>query len=326
MSLEEGTILTDFSGRALRMLPAALAIFFAAAAAPAAAGEYCAAPLASARAEAFTLGLSTDVPAGKAFRLLEIESAARADQLELLLEPFSRAERKILKRMTRRPPYLVTRVSFDKLRSILTGGALLSPERAYATGALKEKPFTPPIEDLLFGGHSCVFASYGPHAGRERYGDVLFRLDPRKLTSRSWGSRASGWHFLQSARGVDPRSRESVSADEIAAFADTVFAGRDLPRVFRLMTVAFLRARPAGERDRLVGELMDAGDGPAFYSIIDSERLGYLETKTDALVPLSAVTAIEVPPGKFREVLSWPEAEPYRKLIAPATDWSSRLN
>lgn len=292
----------------------------------AAAGNYCAAPLASARAEAFTLGLSTEVPAGKAFRLLEIESAARADQLELLLEPFTGDEKKIMKRIARRPPYLVTRVKLDKLRSIFGGGALLSPERAYATGALKEKPFTPPIEDLLFGGHSCVFASYGPYAGRERYGDVVFRLAPDELEGRTWASRASGWHFLRSERGVDPASRESVSADEIAAFADTAFAGRDLPRVFGLMTVAFLRARPAGERDRLVGELLDADDGPAFYALVDSGRLGYLEAKVDGAVPLSAVTAIEVPPSALRAVLAWPEAEPYRKLIAPATDWSSRLN
>lgn len=307
-----------------KTLLAALAA--AAAAVPAAAQDYCAAPLASARAESFTLGLSTAVPADKAFRLLEIESAARADQLELLLEPFSKTEKKIMKRISRRPPYLVTRVKLDKLRSILAGGALLSPERAYATGALKEKPFTPPIEDLLFGGHSCVFASYGPYSGRERYGDVLFRLDPDELAGRAWGSRASGWHFLKSARGVDPASLETVTTDEIAAFADTVFAGRDLPRVFRLMTVAFLRARPAGERDRLAAALLRADDGPSFYALIDAERLGYMEAKVDASVPLSAVKDIEVPPSALRAVLAWPEAGPYRKLISPATDWSSRLN
>lgn len=308
-------------------LAAALAAVCAAApAAPVSAADYCAAPLASARAEGFVLHLSTPVPADKAFRVLEAGSAARTEQLRILLEPFSKEEKKIMRRMKRRQPYLVTRVSFDKLRSILTGGALLSPERAYATGALKEKPFTPPIEDLLFGGHSCVFASYGPYAGRERYGDVLFRLDIRKVAGRAWGSRASGWHFLASRRGVDPRIQESVSPEDILAFAGTAFSGRDLPRVFPLMTVAFLRDKAAGERDRLVRDLLKAKDGPAFYALIDSERLGYLEAKIDLSVPLSAVTAIEVPPGKFREVLSWPEAEPYRKLIEPATDWSSRLN
>ncbi len=297
-----------------------------AAAQTAAAADYCGAPLASARAAAFTLGLSTAVPAEEGYRLLEIGSAARADQLELLLEPFSRREKKLIKRMRRRPPYLVTRVKFDKLRSILSGGALLSPARAWLGGALKEKPFTPPIEDSLFGGHSCVFSSYGPYAGRERYGDVLFRLDLRRIEKRTWGSRASGWHFLESVRAVDPDSRDSVLPDEIAAFADTAFAGRDLPRVFPLMTVAFLRARPAAERDRLYAELLLLEDGPAFYALIDSERLGYLEVKTDSSVPLPAAPDIEVPPGKLREVLSWPESGPWRKRIAPAADWSSRLN
>ncbi len=314
-------------------VPSAACLFICAAAsgpaAPAAAQaaeSYCAAPLVSARAQAFTLGLSTPVPADKAFRMLELESAARTAQLRLLLEPFSKKEKKLMRRMTRRPPYLVTRVSFDKFRSILSGGELLSPGRAYASGALKEKPFTPPIEDSLFGGHSCVFASYGPYSGRERYGDVVFRLDLRKLAARTWGTRASGWHFLESGRGVNPRTRETASLDEISAFSDTVFAGRDLPEVFPLATVAFLRARPAGERDRLAGELLRLEEGPAFYALIDEERLGYLEVKIDSSVPLSEVVAIEVHPGRLREALAWPEAAPYRKLIGPAADWSSRLN
>ncbi|GEM_PF-3190710 len=291
-----------------------------------AAADYCGAPLVSARAAAFNLNLSTAVPAEEGYRLLETGSAARVDQLELLLKPFSRREEKLIKRMRRRPPYLVTRVKFDKLRSILSGGALLSPSRAWLGGVLKEKPFTPPIEDSLFGGHSCVFSSYGPYAGRERYGEVIFRLDLRRLEKRTWGSRASGWHFLESVRDVDPASRDSVLPDEIAAFADTVFAGRDLPRVFPLMTVAFLRARTAAERDRLYAELTRLEDGPAFYALIDSERLGYLEVKTDSAIPLSAAGDIEVPPGKLREVLSWPESRPWRGRIAPAADWSSRLN
>lgn len=292
----------------------------------AAAADYCGAPLVSARAAAFTLGLSTAVPAEEGYRLLETGSAARVGQLELLLKPFSRREEQLIKRMRRRPPYLVTRVKFDKLRSILSGGALLSPSRAWLSGALKEKPFTPPIEDSLFGGHSCVFSSYGPYSGRERYGEVIFRLDLRRLEKRTWGSRASGWHFLESVRAVDPDSRDSVLPDEVAAFADTVFSGRDLPRVFPLMTVAFLRARTAAERDRLYAELLRLKDGPAFYALIDSERLGYLEVKTDSSVPLPAALDIEVPPDKLREVLSWAESRPWRKRIAPAADWSSRLN
>lgn len=295
-----------------------LAVYAPGSAAQAAEVAYCAAPLASARAEAFTLGLSTPVPADKGFHLLELESSARVAQLRVLLEPFSKEENKIIKRMIRRPPYLVTRVNFDKLRAILSSGELLSPGRAYRSGALKEKPFTPPIEESLFGGLSCVFASYGPYSGRERYGDVVFRLDLRKMAARAWGSRASGWHFLESVRGADLRTRETVSSDEIVAFSGTVFAGRDLTEVFPLSTIAFLRARPAGERDRLVRGLLRLGERSGFYALIDAERLGYLEVKIDSSVPLSEVVAIEVPPGRLREVLSWPESAPYRKFIGPA--------
>ncbi|MBI4350386.1 MAG: hypothetical protein HY550_03005, partial [Elusimicrobia bacterium] len=278
-------------------------------------GEYCSAPLAAAQAGGFTLGLSTAVPEEKAFRLLEAGSSARLAQLRLLLEPFSAEEEALLKKAALLPPYLVTRVKFDKLRSILSGGALLSPELAFASGAIKEKPFTPAIEASLFGGHGCVFASYGPYTGRLRYGDVVFRLDHMKLAGRSWGSFSSGWHFLRNSRGLPVEKLEEVSPDDIAAFTGTVFAGRDLPAVYPLMIISFLRARPEEERRALAAGLLSAPDGPSFYAIVDDKRLGYMEVKINSSVPLDLAAALEVPPGLLAEALSWPEAAAYKDRI-----------
>lgn len=308
---------TGISGRSS---PGAILLCLALFAAPAFCGEYCSAPLAAAQAGGFTLGLSTAVPEEKAFRLLEAGSAARLAQLRILLEPFSAGEEALLKKAALLPPYLVTRVKFDKLRSILSGGALLSPELAFAGGVLKERPFTPAIEARLFGGHGCVFASYGPYSGRLRYGDVVFRLDPAKLAGRCWGSFSSGWHFLRNNRGLPVEKLEEVSRDDIAAFSGTVFAGRDLPAVYPLMMISYLRARPEEELRGLAAELLAAPDGPSFYALVDDRRLGYMEVKINSSAPLDLATAIEVPPGLLAEALSWPEAAAYKDRLRPSAE------
>lgn len=174
------------------------------------------------------------------------------------------------------------------------------------------------MEERLFGGYRCVFASYGPYAGRVRYGDVVFRLDPSELGGRFWASFSSGWYFLRDSRGLDVKRTEEVSGDDIRAFSDTVFTGRDMPAVYPLMIVSLLRSRQ--EAEKLAARLLSATDGREFYALVDDLRLGYMEAKIDSSVPLSAVTAIELPPALLGEVLSWPEAAAQKSLIRASAD------
>ena len=276
----------------------------------------CGAPLVAAQAAAFTLGLFTTVPAEKTARLLAVGSAARTAQLRLLLEPFNESELKLLKKAAKWPPYLVTRVQSGKLRPISAAGALLSSGAALAAGLLKEAPFTPLVENSLFGGHSCVSASYGPREGRVRYGDTLLLLDPSALGGELWASFSSGWHLLKNGRIEELNNDTRPEQDDVLAFSHTAFAGPDLPEIFRLMTIALLRGRSPEERLRLTAELLALPDAVSFCEFVDAERLGYMEAKIDSSAALSGVKAIEFPPGLLKDVLSWPEARPYAGLIS----------
>ncbi|PIS46492.1 MAG: hypothetical protein COT17_08250 [Elusimicrobia bacterium CG08_land_8_20_14_0_20_51_18] len=282
---------------------------------PLSAEDTCGGPLARSQIESFSLNLSTSVPAEKKYALLEKLSSSRLEQLKLLLEPFSESEKKLIARVKKRPPYLVTRVKADKLRSIFSGGALLSPDQAAQTGAVKEGVFTPLLEDRLFGGYNCVFASFGPYEGRVRYGEVVLHIDLKKAENKLWATLSSGWHFMKNNRPSGAKNDAEPSSDDIAAFAATVFTGPDVKEAFALIMTVFLRGRPAEERAGLIERLLAAETGPAFYSLVDAERLGYFEAKVDGRIGLESVESIEVPASEFEEIISWPEASKYKSKI-----------
>lgn len=281
-----------------------------------AAGEICGGPLVVSQIDSFALKLSTSIPDSKKYALLGKASSSRLEQLKMLLEPFSEDEKKLIARVKERPPYLVTRVKGDKLKSIFSLGALLSPELAAKTGAVKEGVFTPVLEDRLFGGYNCVFASFGPHEGRVRYGEVIIRLKLPEVEKTLWATLSSGWHFMKNSRSGGAKNSAEPSADDIAAFSGTVFAGGDVTEAFSLIMTVFLRERPEAERAGLVKKLLSAPDGTAFYSLVDSERLGYFEAKVDGKIELEKAESIEVPASLFEEVVSWPESQKYRQKIS----------
>ena len=278
--------------------------------------ETCGGPIARSHVESFTLNLSSDISFEKEFKLIDYASSARIKQLKLLLEPFSKREKKIMSKASSFKPYLVTRVKFDKLRSIFKAGGLLSASKATKDGWLKEKPFTPVMEDKLFGGHNCVFASLGPPQGRKRYGDVLFRLDIKALKNKTWGSFSSGYYFLKTYRLKEMKEEVKVSKDDMAGFSSTVFSGRYLDDLYPLIIMNFLRSFPKDKADKLSKELLNIKDRRSFYSFVDLNRLGYIEAKIADSAVLNSISAIEVPADKLSEVLSWPEAKPYKNKIS----------
>ena len=277
--------------------------------------ETCGGPIARSHIESFTLNLSSDISFEKEFKLIDYASSARVKQLKILMEPLSDIEKKIMAKASLFKPYLVTRVKFDKLRSIFKAEALLSASKAIKDGWLKEKPFTPVMEDKLFGGHSCVFASLGPPQGRERYGDVLFRLDIKALENKTWGSFSSGYYFLKSQRHKNMKEEVKVIKDDIAGFSNTVFSGQYLDDLYPYMVINFLRSFPKDKANKISKELLSIKDRSSFCSFIDSNRIGYMEAKIADSVSLDVILAIEVPADKLSEVLSWPEAKPHKNKI-----------
>ena len=91
------------------------------------------------------------------------------------------------------------RGDFCKLRSIITAAGLISPGQGRATNGKVEAPsvsVTPKQEEELYGSYSCVFTAVGPVDGRERYGDIIYRMkdDAQGL---SWATYSSAYSFIR---------------------------------------------------------------------------------------------------------------------------------
>jgi hypothetical protein len=274
--------------------------------------QTCGGPMARKLLDGFALGLRHELTPETEYAMLRTASRARLEQLNLALSPLSRDEAALAVKMSVMKPYLVTRIGFKNLRAVLKSGSLLSPRALEAMGKAGDKPYTPKLEDELFGGYSCVFASLGPYNGRERYGEVAFRLK-NGVGRRAWASFSSGYHYISAVRKKDASSGYSPSGDDVRGFIDTVFSGDDWSEAYPLMLVAYLRGKPG--RAEIIKKLLAAPDGRAFYEIVDGERIGYLEVKIPDSVSLEDVERIEVPAGRLWEALAWEEVERYRGKI-----------
>lgn len=275
-------------------LSVSLALLF-----PAAAGaQFCGEPLADAQLLSFTLPVSTAQPAGAKKSLFAASSRARLAQLRMALGPLDSLEQEILAKAAAMQPALVSRVAFDKLGPIMQAGALVSPNGLKARGLKAAAPFTPEMENSLYGAYSCVFASYGPPDGRKRYGDVVIRLREPDLRANYWVTFSSGWYWVKSRRG-EVRADMKLTDAERLGYAATAFTGADAAEAFRYSVIAYLRGLSFDERNRVGALLRDAPDARTFYSVCESEEVGYFEAKIDDAVPSSAIESIEVPADKF---------------------------
>ena len=88
------------------------------------------------------------------------------------LGSFSAEEQEILRRFHTLPFRIVIRMSPGRLYWTLKDGALFSTGLLRALGQ-ETTPFTPDLENDMFGAFDYVFASYAKDLGQRMYGDVV---------------------------------------------------------------------------------------------------------------------------------------------------------
>ncbi|MEK7720783.1 MAG: hypothetical protein AAB359_00170 [Elusimicrobiota bacterium] len=282
---------------------------------PGLARDMCGGPAADSFVGGFTIGFTKELSDEAKYGILRINSRARAEQLKLILLPLSEGELRLAAKMGEFKPHLVSRAPFEKLRSVLKAGQLLSPRELERRGMRAARPYTPEMEDILFGGYSCVFAALGPYQGRERYGDVVFRFDPEKIKKKAWATFSSGYYYMIAVRKIRLEAGYKPAPDDIRGFADTVFTGDDWDEVYPLMVVAHLRNKP--DSGKLLDKLLAASDAVKFYDLVEKHKVGYMEAKILDYVDLTDAERIEAPKDKLKEALAWPEAAPYREKLHP---------
>lgn len=274
-------------------------------------GRHCGGPLAEARIRATTLPLKISIAPEKITAFLGLASRAKVEELRMALGPVSDEERKLMVIAGKFPPFSVTRTPFEELRSILSSGVILSPAEAARKGAVLDRPFTPQLEDALFGGFDCIFALVGPREGRKRYGDVAFILNDDSLKKTAWATFSSGWHFMKTTKsaGTAPGQEDKLG------YSETVFTAGEWGDVFPPAIVAYLREKPEKESIWIKPLLKASKDRVEFQGLVDKFMLGYMEAKIPREFPLENVDSIEVPLDKLKEVLEWPESKKWASKI-----------
>ena len=276
--------------------------------------QYCGEPLAEARIQAKTLPLKTNIAPEKIAVFLGLASKAKVEELRMALGPVSDEELDLMAIAGKFPPFPVTRTPFERLKSILASGAILSPAEAARQGVVLDTPFTPQLEYALFGGFDCIFASVGPREGKKRYGDVAFVLNNNSLKKTAWATFSSGWYFMKTTKSTET----APGQEDKLAYSETVFTAGEWGDVFPPAIVAYLREKPEKEAAGIKALLKAASDRVEFQELVDKFMLGYMEAKIPRELPLEDVDSIEVPLDKLKEVLGWPESKKWGSKITGA--------
>jgi hypothetical protein len=289
-------------------------------------------PVAEARRQALSdWPVKGEITPDRIKKCFEISSQATMMQFFVFLYPFSAGEEKLIRRVLASQPPIVSRTAFSRLKGILAQRALLSPREAVKRGVIADRAVTPGSEDLLLGAFDCVFATVGPWSGAERYGDVIIRLKDSARTT-GWATPWSGFSFLHWIRKKDTDRIDAlihsnydpgIDNDDRLLYLMFVVDGKDWNLALGYEAVIFLRAQEQltqAQRDGIIERALDMETPEKFWTFFLGKHygkgpMGYLEAKFPAFVPADYFESIEVPADKFDEVMSWPESEPFRKII-----------
>ncbi len=282
-----------------------------------------------------TLGLfpSTQMSSPTRVRdFLFLASRNNLEEIAFFLKPLSEFEEKLFNKVVSLRPPVVSRTNFANLRFILGQKGLLSPVEAARRRLTVNKTITPDLEEVLYGAYGCVFASVGPIDGTERYGEVIIRLKD-SVKSFGWGTPWSGHYFFKTIRGRAPKQinqdlqegLSAVSADDFVHFSRFVSIGRHWNESLAWQAVNYLRdtedASVYEKRRQAAEALIAETDYRRFWELFvaDYENVfGYIEARFPGYIAAEYFESIEVPADRLKEVLSWPEARPFRNRIKAA--------
>jgi len=200
------------------------------------------------------------------------------------LGSFSAEEQEILRRFHTLPFRIVIRMSPGRLYWTLKDGALFSTGLLRALGQ-ETTPFTPDLENDMFGAFDYVFASYAKDLGQRMYGDVVLLLKPEEVLPRSWATRVSGWRVAeqQGGRGLGEQKK---------AFIREIFHPDHFREAIDLQTVIRLRSMARSEREKLLAR--PTVTWPHLFYELD---FGRLELKIKSHVLCREIERVLLPPA-----------------------------
>lgn len=277
----------------------------------------CGEPLYEARTQsAWRRGEKPQVTEKQLREFFKIMSRNNLAELESVVYPLSPLEKRLTDLLRDKSPALIHRIPADRLDSVLREGALYSPRQAQLSFGGELSVFTPPLEDKLFGGHHCVFATSGPPRGRVRYGDVEITIKSN-LNRLVWASPSSGWFFIRKTTGLPPQEVEPTFAHQLQ-FSHQVILEQDFNRYFQLISVLNLRRKTEQEQIKALEDLAALRSTNDIYEYVDLNQLGYLEVRIFGSVHLEDVEKIEVPAAQIGSLRQEPHFQRWaHKIVVP---------
>lgn len=308
------------------------------------------APLAETRQKAINaLPFHRPLTAEKIHKWLEISSRCTMAEFELFLSPLSVDEETLIKVIQKHPSPIINRLHFKNLRHVLQEKALVSLEVEESIEHDSLTHTTPAVENLLYGAFDAVFTSVGPLHGSPRYGDVIIRMKD-SVREQAWATPFSGMHFMYAIRNKDARQMQGILTegktlppspfnplhlgfDDRLHFSHYVVTEKYWNTMLAYQAILVHRNlddSPASKKVRQrFAKLLTEADHQKFWNLFIPPRhknqtheeklenipFGYLEGKFNNQLSIKYFTSIEVPAENLSEVHSWPESQPYLKLI-----------
>lgn len=204
------------------------------------------------------------------------------------------AERGLFERLLELKPHYSFRMTEARLRRVLEDGVLLSTGQVSRLLERPVSPYTPGVEDEMFGAYEHTFGALGFGQGDERYGPVEVRLRPEVWKARSWASFASGWKAL-SRVSEEPLEYDRADPELLSAarerFSHWVVTPPDYNATVAAGIVGRLGKLPPEVREELL-----KASSVELPALLVKHRLWYLEGKIHGALNLEDIERLIVEP------------------------------
>ncbi len=137
-------------------------------------------------------------------RSLDELSARNLAREKAELGPLTPAEIRIFERVRALEPSYSFRMTGGRLRRVLQDGVILSTDQVSKLKGAPVRPYTPKVEDDLYGAYDYTFGAVGFGRGDDEYGEVRVVLRPQAVQARSFATYRSGWRALVIREGRGP--------------------------------------------------------------------------------------------------------------------------
>lgn len=169
---------------------------------------------------------------------------------------------------------------------------------------------TPSVEQKLFSGWDCIFASVSPPVGIKQYGDVVLKI--KNNTKFAWGSIHTGYSWIKEV--LNRSIRLPVTSDMKRKFSNQIFTNNHFNLAIAYQIISnirndtSLRSRGAPyAKDSILTELLSQVSSEDFWTLVSRHRLGYLEAHYTDNLELKDLEYVGVQTKYQRRVNSWIE-------------------